>query len=62
MKTLTFQIEKEASEAIEKKDGHISSLMNEIAYLQESFKVDFEEQKLQHELREADLEIKLKRT
>ena len=36
--------------------------MDEIKFLQDSYKVDFEEQKLQHELREADLEIKLKRT
>ena len=47
LKSLTFQIEKEATETIEKKDGHIRSLMEEIAYLKESHKVDMEEQKLQ---------------
>ena len=43
LKTLTFQIEKEATETIEKKDGHIKSLLEEIAYLKESHKVDMEE-------------------
>ena len=33
LKTLTFQIEKEAQETIEKKDGHIRSLMDEIKFL-----------------------------
>ena len=46
LKSLTFQIEKEAIETIEKKDGHIKSLMDEISYLRESHKVDMEEQKL----------------
>ena len=30
LKSLTFQIEKEATETIEKKDGHIRSLLEEI--------------------------------
>ena len=46
LKSLTFQIEKEATETIEKKDGHIKNLVDEIAYLRESYKVDMEEQKL----------------
>lgn len=61
LKTLTFQIEKEATETIEKKDGHIKSLLDEIAYLKESHRVDMEEQKLQNELRMTDYEMKLKR-
>ena len=61
LKTLTFQIEKEATETIEKKDGHIKSLLEEIAYLKESHRVDMEEQKLQNELKITDYEMKLKR-
>ena len=61
LKSLTFQIEKEATETIEKKDGHIRSLMEEIAYLKESHKVDMEEQKLQNELKITDYEMKVKR-
>lgn len=36
LKSLTMQIEKEATETIEKKDGHIRSLMDEIEYLRGS--------------------------
>ena len=61
LKSLTFQIEKEATETIEKKDGHIRSLMEEIAYLKDSHKVDMEEQKLQNELKITDYEMKVKR-
>ena len=46
---------------IEKKEGHIRCLMDEIAFLKDSHKVDFEELKLEHELQTADLEMKLKR-
>ena len=62
LKQLTFQIEKEATETIERKDGHIQSLIDEIQYLKESHKVDLEEQKLHYELKVTDLELKVKRS
>ena len=50
LKQLTSALEKEAAEVIEKKDGHIKCLMDEISFLRESQRVDMEELKLQHEL------------
>ena len=61
LKQLTLQIEKEATETINRKDGHIKSLIEEIASLKEGYNVDFEELKLQSEIRITDLETKLKR-
>lgn len=62
LKLLTNQLEREAAEVIEKKEGHIRCLIDEIAFLKESFKTDFEELRLQHELSFADVEMKLRRT
>lgn len=61
LKQLTFRIEAEALETLEKKDGHIRSLMDEIASLKENHKTDLEEQKLHFELKVTDLEMKQKR-
>ena len=61
LKQLTSALEKEAAEVIEKKDGHIKCLMDEISFLRESQRVDMEELKLQHELQVTDFEMKIKR-
>lgn len=62
LKLLTNRLEKEAAEVIDKKEAHIRCLLDEINFLKENHKSDFEEHKLQHEILVADLEMKLKRT
>ena len=60
LKALTAKIESDLTEKCTQKDNYIQSLKGEIERMQGEFSLDFEEFKLQHELKTQDLEQRVK--
>lgn len=61
LKALALKIDSDSRAKLDHKEVYIQELRAEIARMKNEFAIDFEEFKLQHELRTQDLEDRVKR-